>query len=695
MSKTKSYFGVVICAFIASLFVSCLYNNIVFAASASISTTGTVSIDVSAAGNSANIGSDMLTVNTTCSTGYTVSISSSINDTTLYKDGDSTSNSRITPSTGTVSTPAGILGDNLGTWGYSMTDSAINGAFIGLSSTPVIIKTSNTASATTGDRIPIYYGVSITPQLEAGTYTMAKDSSNNPATIIYQLLLPSTCDPYTVKYNANNGSGVMSDQFVGYDEDVPLSANSFTRTGYSFNGWNTNANGTGISYSNNQTIRNIASAGGEITLYAQWKANTYTVSFNANQTGQTVYNVSQTVSGSTASQTHTYGSSRTLTSNGFTRPGFRFLGWSTNRAATTATYTNGQSVSNLTTGTNTVTLYAIWQPKNSLNSITNMQQMTSAICNDTYTPKNTATTENTSTYFSADNVPQRTLSDTRDSKTYIVRKLADGNCWMVQNLDLDLDANVTYTHADTDLGWGNNWNTSATWKPMRSTISYEKSLWENEYVAPHSVDTGNWYWKNTPFYDSSLCYNNGTTYCDYFSKTNSYASYFSQTPYATNGNYGHVGNYYNWAAAIASNDSSTYAVDTKGNIALNPQNSICPAGWRLPTVSNASASTSGSTNEFARLNLLYNNGVMTSSEMVEKSPIYMVRGGGIIWSDYYMKFKLLDSGAASNYWTSTSAGATDSAGRYSSYTFGNRSDLIGTDVKLATITRISVRCIAR
>ena len=46
---------------------------------------------------------------------------------------------------------------------------------------------------------------------------------------------------------------------------------------------------------------------------------------------------------------------------------------------------------------------------------------------------------------------QWTLTDTRDSKEYIVRKLADGNCWMVQNLDLELRTNMTLTADDTDI----------------------------------------------------------------------------------------------------------------------------------------------------------------------------------------------------------------------------------------------------
>jgi uncharacterized repeat protein (TIGR02543 family) len=47
-----------------------------------------------------------------------------------------------------------------------------------------------------------------------------------------------------------------------------LKTNTFTRTGYTFDGWNTNANGTGTSYTNGQNV----SLNSDTTLYAQWRA---------------------------------------------------------------------------------------------------------------------------------------------------------------------------------------------------------------------------------------------------------------------------------------------------------------------------------------------------------------------------------------------------------------------------------------
>ena len=91
------------------------------------------------------------------------------------------------------------------------------------------------------------------------------------------------------------------------------------------------------------------------TVTATFTANTYNVRFNANDA-----NYVGTATGSMSNQSHTYGSSKALTSNGFTRANHEFLGWATTPTGAVA-YTNGQSVSNLSsTQGATVDLYAKW-----------------------------------------------------------------------------------------------------------------------------------------------------------------------------------------------------------------------------------------------------------------------------------------------------------------------------------------------
>lgn len=70
-----------------------------------------------------------------------------------------------------------------------------------------------------------------------------------------------------VTFNSNGGTGTMAVQDMVNDTATALSANTFTRTGYTFQGWNTKADGTGISYADKASIK----LSSDMTLYAQWK----------------------------------------------------------------------------------------------------------------------------------------------------------------------------------------------------------------------------------------------------------------------------------------------------------------------------------------------------------------------------------------------------------------------------------------
>jgi len=154
---------------------------------------------------------------------------------------------------------------------------------------------------------------------------------------------------YNVIFNANGGTGSMSNLGIQYGSSKNLTANSFSRTGYTFAGWNTAANGSGTSYSNGASYGPMGA--GDVTLYAQWTPITYTVAYNDN--GST--------SGSTASSSHTYDVSKALTANGFSKTGYNFAGWNTAANGSGTSYSNQQSVQNLTaTNGATVTLYAQW-----------------------------------------------------------------------------------------------------------------------------------------------------------------------------------------------------------------------------------------------------------------------------------------------------------------------------------------------
>ena len=154
---------------------------------------------------------------------------------------------------------------------------------------------------------------------------------------------------YTVKFNANKGAGTMSNESFTYDVAKSLSANAFTRTGYTYQGWATTAAG-GKVYSDKQTVSNLtAAANGTVNLYAVWKANAYAVKFNANGGSGTMANLAMT-----------YDTAKALTANAFTRTGYTFQGWATSASGAVA-HADKVSVKNLTAAANgTVSLYAVW-----------------------------------------------------------------------------------------------------------------------------------------------------------------------------------------------------------------------------------------------------------------------------------------------------------------------------------------------
>lgn len=157
---------------------------------------------------------------------------------------------------------------------------------------------------------------------------------------------------YTVAFNANGGQGSMSPQTAKYNEQAHLNANQFIRTGYTFGGWNTQADGTGAAYTNQADFMNLTDVENEtVTLYAQWRANRYQIVFMPNG-GQ----------GTMANMELSYGESSSLTANSFTRNGYQFKRWSVSANGSGTIYENGSRVMNLTSVAGAlVYLYAQWE----------------------------------------------------------------------------------------------------------------------------------------------------------------------------------------------------------------------------------------------------------------------------------------------------------------------------------------------
>ena len=124
---------------------------------------------------------------------------------------------------------------------------------------------------------------------------------------------------YTISFIANGSSGSMNNQDFVYNVPQALNACTFTRTGYHFTGWNTKADGSGISYTDGQEIYNMTSPSEIATLYAQWEPDNYSITYvNAVNGTDNIVNTNPT--------SYTYITS-TINLVPPTYFGYEFVGW--------------------------------------------------------------------------------------------------------------------------------------------------------------------------------------------------------------------------------------------------------------------------------------------------------------------------------------------------------------------------------
>ena len=188
------------------------------------------------------------------------------------------------------------------------------------------------------------------PILKANIYTITLNNqgatSSGTKKVYYQYNTTKTINGTTCYYYTN--SSLTTCLSSGYNINKP------SKTGYSFKGYYTSTNGSGTNYVNSSGtfINNAYKTIGDKTLYANWQANTYTITYNANGG-----------SGAPSSQSYTYDPNNDtvfyLSSTTPSRSGYTFLGWSLSSTATSASYSAGQRWG--THNANNYTLYAIWK----------------------------------------------------------------------------------------------------------------------------------------------------------------------------------------------------------------------------------------------------------------------------------------------------------------------------------------------
>lgn len=160
-----------------------------------------------------------------------------------------------------------------------------------------------------------------------------------------------SANTYNVTFDLKSGAGGDGNVQATYDGAMPAITVP-ARAGYQFAGYYDQAEGGTKYYNADGSSAADWNKAGDTTLYAQWTANSYQVIFNANGG-----------SGSMDAEEFVYGEEKPLSTNSFTKTGYAFVGWTTGEIAGDVIYTDGASVSNLTTEQGgIVNLYAVWKP---------------------------------------------------------------------------------------------------------------------------------------------------------------------------------------------------------------------------------------------------------------------------------------------------------------------------------------------
>ena len=245
----------------------------------------------------------------------------------------------------------------------------------------------------------------------------------------------------------------------------------------------------------------------------------------------------------------------TLRASNYSRSGYGFAGWNTAPDYSGVTYGPNQTIQAPADMSHGLALYAVWVPSKGL-----LQDWEGCV--------------------GLNKGDVTALTDARDNDTYAVAKLADGRCWMIENLRIDADATRTESQRNLAQGYGGSFAGLAdAEEPWARWVKNDNSLYfsgtkEDGSTATIDIGTNNYPEIRFPRY-------------------NNYNTFNRADPMnSTDANIYSYGNYYTWAAAIANtsviSDSSTGVTAT----------AICPKGWRLPKGSN---STNVANNEYWNL----------------------------------------------------------------------------------------------
>jgi len=180
--------------------------------------------------------------------------------------------------------------------------------------------------------------------LEPGVYNVRIKATADAVYSNAKELTIAAGSKLTLTLDAQGGTAAGKIENIEWQKTVAPPAAA--RSGYTFGGWFTAAEGAGTQLTDATKIE------ADATYYAKWTANTYTVTFHANGDKAT---------GEMGVQSHTYDTALALTANAFVRTGYAFSGWNAAADGSGTAYADRQSVKNLLAEQNAnFDLYAQW-----------------------------------------------------------------------------------------------------------------------------------------------------------------------------------------------------------------------------------------------------------------------------------------------------------------------------------------------
>ena len=538
-----------------------------------------------------------VSVETNAVGGAELYLSTSNNTNALYKDGNVNNSSlpSIKASLSTTSNPTTL--DNLATntWGYSLDNTNYSGVPTIESPNHIAsidgVNTGSTSSGIISATIPVYYAAKVDTSIPSGSYA---NSVTYSAVVDGGIVTSAELTSITIN-NSSNQPEVVEQLQLDTVNTILVTTNLKTNTYGIPRVYYTTTDPAGYSECNNVLVS--SNTDGLMTIQCETTPT-------AVATGLTLHIVPKGTPSST--------NPSDMTGDPFCSDGAY--------EANTSQCEAGE----WKWGSFTVGLPDIALPPIPLMEQTYMQDMTPGGCEI------------------SNEGDTKQLIDKRDGKTYWVAKLADGNCWMTQNLELDLTAGESLTPELSDV--------SADWNPGATTFTsaQEGVRGSSYYNTVQSWNLGKYVWK-TPNSASSCMSDTNLSDSSCASYWQDASNMTPMTTYRTDGvsvegntydAHYLAGNYYSWEAATAGTGHSYTSSGAEAS------GSICPKGFELPLSHTNNNNVSGSF-----YNLLNQYGFTSSTgsgtNSITRAPLFFVRSG-YVNPTYYLN----RAGSYGYYWSS-------------------------------------------